>query len=135
MIRVWVDGSCRPNPGKGGIGIVFEGDKMSYTISEKCPGNRLFSNECEYLAFNWALSEILGYGFNNEEIEVLSDSEMLVLQMLGEKEVDKGGKYVSVYLEAKELIKHFPNLTIEHIPREQNAEANLLASGAIRVWH
>ena len=135
MIRVWVDGSCKPNPGKGGIGIVFEGDKMNYTISEKCSGGRLSSNECEYLAFSQALSKILSYGFNNEEIEMFSDSEMLVLQLLGEKGVDKGGKYVSAYLKAKELIKHFPSLAIKHIPREQNAEANLLASKAIRVWH
>lgn len=135
MISVYIDGSCRPNPGKGGIGIVFEG-KMSYTISEKCLGDKLTNNECEYLAFNKALSEILSYGFStlcNEEIMVFSDSELLVLQLNGEKSVDKGGRYVAEFLKAKELLKKFPNLKIKHIPREENRQANLLASKAVKA--
>ena len=134
-IRCYIDGSAKPNPGKGGIGIVFEG-KMSYTISEKCLGDKLSNNEVEYLSFNRALSEILSYGFSslsNEEITIYSDSEMLVLQLNGEKSVDKGGRYVSEFLKAKELLKQFPNLKIKHIPREENREANLLASQAVKT--
>jgi len=134
MISVYIDGSCKPNPGKGGIGIFFSGDKMSYSISEKLPGNRLSSNECEYHAFNRALAEILTYRFNMEEVLVYSDSQLLVEQLNGRKSVDKGRNY-SAYLQAKELIKHFPNLKIEWVGRDGNTEANLLASKAIRVWH
>lgn len=131
-IRCYVDGAARPNPGKGGIGVVFEGNIMSYTISEKVPGDKLTNNQVEYLAFNRGLAEILSYGFNAEEIVVYSDSELLTTQLNGEREVDKGGKYVGSYLRAKELVKHFPRLIIKWIPREENTEANLLASKAVK---
>ena len=131
MIKVWTDASTRPNPGKGGIGIVFEGT-LDYDISEKIDGNKLSNNQTEYMAVNRALSEILSYGFNKEEIQLYSDSELLVLQLNGDKAVDKGGKYVGAYLKAKELVKHFPNLTIQYIPREENAQANMLASQALK---
>ena len=132
MLKVWVDGACRPIPGKGGIGVLFEGDRMSYSISEKLPGDKLTSNHVEYLAFNRALTEIMVYGFSNEEIIVHSDSKLLVLQLTNQESVDKGSAYLSSYIKAKELVKHFPRLTIKHIPRSSNSEANLLASKGTR---
>jgi len=131
-IRVYVDGAARPNPGKGGIGVCFRGNILDYDLSEPCPGNKLTNNEVEYYAFNRALAEMLKLGFNNEEVVVSSDSEMLVLQMRKEKTVSAGGAYVPQYQRACQLIRHFPNLTVIHIPREQNSEANLLASRALK---
>ena len=144
MIKIWIDGSSKPNPGKGGIGIVIRGATWDYplthgvvwdyTISEKC-GDRVSNNQAEYRALNRALTELMKNECINKEIIVFSDSEMLTLQMSGEKKVDKGGAYVPDYMKAKQLLRYFTNIKFSWIPREENAEANLLASEAIRVWH
>jgi len=129
-IRVNIDGSARPNPGKGGIGVVIQGDGWDYTISETCPKKRVSNNMAEYMALERALIELMKYGLINHEIEILSDSEMLVLQMLGEKKVDKGA-YVPEYMKAKQLRRYFSNLKFKWISRDLNSEANLLASKGV----
>ena len=131
-IRCWVDGACRPNPGKGGIGVCFRGDVVDYDISELCPIARVSNNQAEYFSLIRALSELLNLGFHEEEIVLYSDAEMIVLQMSGERKVDKGGAYVPQHFRAKELVKHFPHLKIEWIAREENYEANMLASKAVK---
>jgi len=132
MITVYTDGACRPNPGKGGIGVVFEGDRMSYSISEKCEGERLSNNQVEYIAVYRALQEILSNGFHEDTILINSDAQLIVEQLSGRQQVAKGGAYVNVYLEVKKLLKHFPNIKLQHVPREENTEANMLASRAVK---
>ena len=127
MLKIWIDGACRPNPGKGGIGIVIRGDGWDYTISEPLDG-KVSNNQAEYGALTHALIELLANGCADKEILIHSDSQMLVEQMSGNRGVDKGGKYVEAYQEAMQLDKLFTNLMYVWIGREQNAEANLLAS-------
>lgn len=128
-ISIYVDGACKPNPGKGGIGVIFEGE-IRYTISEPC-GKRVTNNQAEYRAVSRALNDLLTYHFNTKEIFLCSDSEMLVEQLNNRRMVEKG-KYLNDYLEVKRLMKSFPNLKISWIPREMNDEANLLASKAVK---
>jgi len=130
-VIVFCDGAARPNPGKGGIGIVFSGDKMNYTISEKCVGDKLSNNFVEYASLCRALEDILSYHFEDEEVTIYSDSELLVLQMNGEKKIDRGGKYVSEYLRAKKLAGRFLRLSFHWVSRNENTEANMLASKAV----
>ena len=130
MIRIFTDGSCRPNPGKGGIGVVIQSDNWAYTISDVCT-QKCTNNLAEYLAVRRALEELINNELMDEEIVINSDSEMLVLQMTDEKKVDKGGSYVPVYNEVKELLKKFSNVAFKWIPRCENSEANLLASKAV----
>jgi len=132
MLKIYIDGSARPNPGKGGIGIVISGDKWRYSISEAIPEKRVSNNEAEYCALNIALNEMIKNDTCREEITIFSDSELLVLQMTGERHVDKGGSYVKEYIKAKMLCEYFPNIKFQYIPREENVEANLLASEGVR---
>ena len=127
MISVYIDGSARPNPGKGGIGIVIQGDGWDYTISEKC-GDRESNNSVEYKALCRALTELMQNKVTSKEIVVFSDSELLVEQMNGNRQVDKGGKYLDDYMRARMLKRYFWNLKFKWISRKENAEANLLAS-------
>ena len=131
MIKVYIDGSAKPNPGKGGIGITIQGDGWDYTISEAIPGKKVTNNLAEYEALVRALTELMKNKLEGHDIQILSDSEMLILQITGKRQVDRGGAYVSSYLKAKQLVKCFSRLSFMYIPREENAEANLLASRGV----
>ena len=130
MIIVEIDGAARPNPGKGGIGIVIRGDSWDYTLSENLPG-KVTNNQAEYCALIRALVELMRNNCFGKQIEVISDSEMLVSQMNYEREVDKGGSYVPNYLKAKKLAGYFSNIKFHWVSRKENNEANLLASNAV----
>jgi len=133
MIQVYIDACARPNPGKGGVGITIRGNGWDYILSEKVDSkDKVSNNEAEYCALNRALVELMRNKVVNDEIVIYSDSELLVLQMTGEKSIDKGGKYVEAYLKAKQLSKYFSNLRFNWISRDENAEANLLASRAVK---
>ena len=132
-IYCYIDGSARPNPGKGGIGIIIRGDGWDYTLSESIPRNRITNNQAEYCALYRALVELMRNGLERHDIQILSDSQMLTEQMVGERQVDKGGQYVDTYLKCRELAKYFTNLRFTHILREENYEANLLASEGVKA--
>ena len=132
MIEIWIDGAARPNPGTGGIGVVIRGDNWDYTISEACQG-RVSNNQAEYKALVRALSELVENRIpTNHEILIFSDSEMLVEQMCKRRQVARGGAYVPDYIQAMKLKLHFNNLSFQYIPREENAEADMLASKGTR---
>jgi len=133
MITVHVDGACRPNPGKGAIGILFSGDKMNYEVSQHLGDEKTTNNTAEYIAMYCALTHLIVHKCQNEEIEIYSDSEMMVGQLTNERGIlQKSASYVIMYHKTKELLKSFPHLSIHWIPREQNSEANSLASRAIQ---
>lgn len=79
-LTIYTDGGCIPNPGgKGGIGIVIlEGDKVLLEISKSYYPTT--NNRMEVMAAIVALESI---GDNND-IEIVSDSQYLVLTMNGE---------------------------------------------------
>lgn len=129
MINIYIDGAARPNPGKGGIGVVIRGDSWDYTISRPLT-TKVTSNEAEYLALFAVLDELIKNNLHQKEITIFSDSQMMVEQIKGEREV-LGGAYAKWYNLVKTLLPLFENLKFEWIPREENAEANLLAVRAI----
>ena len=129
-IRCYVDGACRPNPGKGGIGVVIRGDSWDYTVSKALPGNKVSNNQAEYQSIIEALLQLSLNNLYDRKIVIYSDAEMAVEQLNGERGVERGS-YVPYYRTAKTLKVKFPKLSFSWIPREQNAETNLLASEAI----
>lgn len=79
-LTIYTDGGCIPNPGgKGGIGVVIlENDKVLLEISKSYYPTT--NNRMEVMAAIVALGAI---GDNND-VEVISDSQYLVLTMNGE---------------------------------------------------
>jgi len=61
---------------------------------------------------------------NFEEIEVISDSELMVKQINGEYQVKNQG-LKPLYSEACRLLKEFKNYYVRHVGREQNKEPML----------
>ena len=126
--RIHVDGASRGNPGPAGIGVAIydpEGglrERMHQGIGEAT------NNVAEYRALLAALDRALVLGI--QEIEVRSDSELLVRQLQGKYQVKHPG-LKPLFAVARERIALLQRFRIQHVPREQNAEADALANQGI----
>lgn len=130
---VYIDGLSRPrNPGTGTYGyVVYEGERK---VAEGggLAGHNVTSNFAEYTALVEALKKLRERRVEGD-IEVKSDSQLLVGHMSKGWKV-KGGGYVEKLKEAKELLKEFRSVTFQWIPREKNAEADLITRVAYEKY-
>ncbi len=126
-IKVFTDGGARGNPGIAGCGVVVKDEKENIIYEESAFLGVKTNNEAEYLGLITALTWI-----NNQsdlEVELYSDSELLVRQMRGEYKV-KATNLKDLWLTAKNLSKSIKIKFIE-ISRELNFEADELANLAM----
>lgn len=119
-----VDGASRGNPGPAGAGGVVRTPDGEVLETFAVPLGRRTNNEAEYLALIEGLRRCAPYA--PVKLAVRSDSLLLVKQMRGEFRVKKS-ELVKLALEAR---RRFPcrEVRFEHVPREQNAEADHLAN-------
>jgi len=133
ILKVFIDGGAKGNPGKASIGGVFYIDKQKIFQFNKQIGIAT-NNDAEYQAATFALEEIkrqkeeLINNYRVEEIKVYSDSRLLVNQVNGFFKVKNGRikEYLlKIYLLEKEI-----NLKISYhqIPREKNKKADKLVN-------
>jgi ribonuclease HI len=127
-IKINIDGASKGNPGKSGIGIViYSSDGKEIKKYNQYIGIAT-NNAAEYTALIYALEEALM--LRAEKVAVFSDSELLVKQISGEYMVkDEGLKRLRKQFE--HLRGGFSEVRIEHIGRERNKIADLLANQAI----
>lgn len=127
-IIIYTDGGARGNPGPAAIGVLV-GNKG---YSEKI-GNTT-NNIAEYKAVVFALKKakhLLGGKKTKEtEIEIRSDSELLVNQVNGEYKI-KDKNLQPLFIEIWNLKQDFKNVAFEYIPREKNKEADKLVNQAL----
>ena len=86
------------------------------------------NNFAEYQALLAALEYALQH--EHVRVKVFSDSELLVRQMQGVYKV-KSPDLKPLHSRARELAAQLESFTVEHVPREQNREADRLANRAI----
>ncbi len=136
ILKVYIDGASRKNPGEAGAGIFME-DNAGMALAELNEYLGITTNnEAEYKALIIALKYIINNIGNNSliqlnEIKFFSDSLLLVKQMKGEYSV-KSPNIIPLYREAKSLSKMVAShCSFTHIPREQNKRADSLANLAI----
>lgn len=123
----YVDGGSLGNPGPAGIGVVIdipEGQKIRIA---KWIG-RQDNNVAEYLALLEALQCALK--LRARALHVYSDSQVVVRQMTGQYAC-RSPRLYSLHWTCRKLIRSL-DFSISHVPREDNAEANALASSAAR---
>jgi ribonuclease HI len=89
---------------------------------------RATNNVAEYAGLLEALETAREEGA--AEVEVVSDSELLVKQMLGIYRV-KHPNLIPMYRKAKELSLHFSRFSIRHTLRAGNKDADRLANLAV----
>jgi len=126
-LDIYIDGAARGNPGESGIGVLIREESGRTREVKKYLGTRT-NNQAEYTALITALESVKDH--RNQEIHIFTDSLLLANQMNGIWKV-RHPEIKELHTRAKSLIEGFSRVTIRHIPREQNKEADRLANIAI----
>ncbi len=134
-IIIYVDGGSRGNPGPAGIGFLFCNQKGEVLKKfSQYLGENLTNNEAEYKAVIFALQkfkQIFGKKLaKNSEIEIRSDSELLIKQLKGEYKI-LDPKIQPLFLEVWNLRLDFKKINFRLISREKNQQADKLVNEAL----
>jgi ribonuclease HI len=121
----YVDGGSLGNPGSSGIGVIIDRGSEGTIRIAKWIG-RQDNNVAEYVALLEALQCALA--LKAKKLHVYSDSQVVVRQMSGEYTC-RSARLYSLHWICRKLARSF-RFSISHIPRENNSEANRLASSA-----
>ena len=134
-IIIYTDGGSRGNPGKAAFGVVFcnEKEQVIKKYGEYL-GDNLTNNEAEYLGVIFALKKfkaLFGKAIAKiSEVEINSDSELLVKQMNGKYKI-QDEKIQKLFIEIWNLKLDFKGVKFKAIPREKNKEADRLVNEAL----
>jgi len=130
------DGASSGNPGNSGIGVVIDlvaqdpqhGEiKETHKISEYI--GLATNNIAEYTAFVKGLEK--ARSLEVERINIFLDSELLVRQINGIYKV-RNKNLLPLWMKAINILKEFNEFRVIHVPREQNKEADSLATQAVK---
>ncbi len=123
-----VDGASRGNPGPAAIGVVVADARWKILAEIGEVIGETTNNVAEYRALIRALEAALAQGAT--EVEIRTDSELLVRQVQGTFKV-KAPALKSLHDTVAGLLGRFSAWTIQHVPRDANARADLLANRAL----
>jgi ribonuclease HI len=126
----YIDGGSLGNPGPSGIGVVMDGPADGTIRIAKWIGHQ-DNNVAEYIALLEALQCALE--LEATALHVFSDSEVVVRQMRGEYTC-RSPRLYSLNWTCRKLARTL-DFSISHVRRENNTEANGLASSAARRKH
>jgi ribonuclease HI len=127
-LRIHVDGASRGNPGQAGFGVYVTGSDGEVVAELYGHLGQATNNVAEYQGLLHALRWAREQGVR--EVEIFSDSELLVRQMGGRYRVKNPGLQ-PLHREAARLLSHFERAPITHVRREENREADALANRAL----
>ncbi len=127
-VVIHTDGAAEPNPGPAAIGATIKDERGRLIASISRPIGRATNNQAEYRAIIAALEKAIRLGAR--QVVLNSDSELVVKQIQGSYRVKKAA-LKSLYRRVKELQGLLESLTVSHIPRRQNREADRLANQAL----
>ena len=126
--RLFTDGGARGNPGPAAYGFVIEAEDGTVLAAH---GERIgvaTNNVAEYRALIAGLDRAAELGLG--EVEVVSDSELLVKQMSGVYRV-KNDALRALSLEAARHARAVGKVTYTAVRREQNKLADKLVNDAL----
>ena len=126
--RANIDGGSRGNPGPASYGVVIRDPRGEIVAKLKKYIGRMTNNVAEYYGLIAALDYAQSHGIRALRVE--SDSELLVRQMRGQYKV-KSAELRPLFERARKMAQTFATFKIEHVYREQNAEADALANEAL----
>lgn len=125
MITAYFDGGARGNPGPAGYGVHIV-DALGNVLSEQHGSlGAATNNIAEYrgliAALQWAVEHDV------KQLTVKGDSLLIVEQMRGNYKVKNEG-LKPLYLQARMLVMQIGDVRFEHVPREQNKDADRLSN-------
>jgi ribonuclease HI len=128
QLEIYIDGASKGNPGPAGIGLIIckEGEVLKNISSFIGPAT---NNVAEYTALIYALQEALI--LKATKIKIYTDSQLLCRQINKEYKV-KNSNIIRLFSQAMHLISAFSEVSVKHIPREQNSGADKLATKAVK---
>jgi ribonuclease HI len=126
--KLFTDGGARGNPGPAAFGYVLEADDGTVLAAH---GERIgiaTNNVAEYSALIAGLEKALELAV--PEVEVISDSELLVKQMNGEYRV-KNEALRELSSRASQLARQIGDVSYRAVRREHNELADRLVNEAL----
>jgi len=128
VIVAYIDGGSRGNPGPAGYGVRIEGGASEVVAELHGALGVATNNVAEYHGLLAALTWAVDHGVPS--LEIRSDSELLVKQMLGVYRVKNPGLQ-PLHQEARLLAARVGRVRFKHVRRELNKEADRLANLAM----
>ena len=130
-VVVHVDGGSRGNPGPAAAGVVVCAADGGAALHEAGVFlGTATNNVAEYRGLLEGLRAAAALGA--AEVEIVSDSQLLVRQMTGEYRV-KNPRLAALHGEARELAKRFRRCAFRHVAREHNEHADRLVNQALNL--
>lgn len=126
-VTAWVDGASRGNPGPSGYGVFMKTEAGEIIEIAGYLGTTT-NNVAEYSGLLEALATAESEGAS--ELDVISDSELLVKQMLGTYRV-RHPNLVPLFQKARGMASRFRRFSIRHTLRAGNKDADRLANLAV----
>ena len=126
--KLWTDGGARGNPGPAAFGYVLEDDGGTVLAAHGEAIGIATNNVAEYRALIAGLERAVEVGVR--ELDVISDSELLVKQMKGEYRV-KNEALRDLSVQASRLSRRIPRVRWNAVRREHNELADRLVNEAL----
>ena len=126
--RLSTDGGARGNPGPAAYGYVLEAEDGTVLDERGEAIGVATNNVAEYRALVAGLAKAVELGL--DELEVVSDSELVVKQMRGEYKV-KNAALAELKGEAEDLARRLPKVVYTAVRREHNERADRLVNEAL----
>ena len=130
---LFTDGGARGNPGPAGIGYSLQDGETEVLFGSEYI-NQATNNTAEYQALITALSHINRSELKIKHLECKLDSQLVVMQILGKYKVKQPHLQqllVKVKQQLEQLKQSGCQISISHIPRNQNKRADQLVNQAI----
>lgn len=127
MIFAYIDGGVRGNPGSGALGFVVMHSKEGELFRYGKKIDYCTNNYAEYKALTEVLQYLNNKNFNDSNIIIYSDSELLVNQMNGIYKV-RSNNIHPLFEKAQSIFKKMKNIQIEHISRKDNYVADWIVN-------
>ncbi len=125
----YIDGASKGNPGPSAIGVLIR-DPDGLLLAEISEAiGEATNNVAEYRAMIRALEECRL--LKAENVLVRTDSQLLARQIDGKYKV-KNPQLIELFDKVRKSASKFSAFKVEHIPREENKEADALANRALK---
>jgi len=127
-VRLFTDGGARGNPGPAAYGFVLEDEDGTVLAAEGEAIGIATNNVAEYSGLIAGLRRALDLRLG--DVEVVSDSELMVKQMRGEYRV-KNEALRELSVEAATLARRLGTVEYRHVKRAENELADRLVNDAL----
>jgi ribonuclease HI len=127
-VKLFTDGGARGNPGPAAYAFVLEAEDGTVLAAEGQAIGVATNNVAEYSGLVAGLERAVELGL--DDVEVVSDSELLVKQMRGDYKV-KNDALRALSLEAAGLARKLRRIEYHAVRREHNELADRLVNEAL----